>query len=456
VTWRWREDDAAASTADAALTEAALSSDNLARLDALGGWVEDRRRAWDAEVFAPHPTRDAEAATLWAGWLSGAPWGIKEGWEARWLPDARKVFAGVAIARGLPDGARRNVIDDLAETFFYRLLGAGDGLPGWAEVAVRTLETQAPVAPIVAALDDRARHTAGTCVAARGHWRRTVARHLPRRLRTDRARAAADLLADPLAAEVHIDLHVTLRLLEAWAQGSPPDRDRAIVLQNRGRARGRLRALAAAGGAAALAEPLLALDALDARTRAALRRYAWAWATQELSWGFTLSPERPVTPPCPLLAADQLPDAEAVWPETRTWILLVVLRGRLAHLRAWVATGSTGDRDTTWGRLLKDLPETLIGDGRGPARYAGTRALLADTLDDALDELAPVLGQIAAAKPGRTLRAAVDALLGPVWSDAVSRPASGFPTMQRHAVAFAAALESGTGPLAPSEGDDAD
>ena len=116
----------------------------------------------------------------------------------------------------------------------------------------------------------------------------------------------------------------------------------------------------------------------------------------------------------------------------QTWLLLVVLKGRVHHLRRWVETGGTGDRDTTWGRLLSEsLPPHLTSE-----HYRAVRLELARDLERRLARNEPVLEQIVALPRGRGLRAAFEAALGDWWHDDVPLPRSGFPTFVRHAEAY--------------------
>jgi hypothetical protein len=234
--------------------------------------------------------------------------------------------------------------------------------------------------------------------------------------------------------EVLVDAHVLVRVVDALAAGEgDPWR---VVAQNRARVRARVRIVAAQHHRAALGEALLGLDGLAARTHAAVARWAWAWAWHELGHDFPFDVEAVAARPCLTEGeAPLLSDADRA--ALRTWVLLVALRGRLDHLRRWAARGGTGDRDSTWGRLLaEELPPGLAARG-----YGEVRAVLVEELDDLLVGLRGRLEAVASAPGGRGLRGAISARLAPEWSGEVRFPGSGFPRMRRAAADALATLE---------------
>lgn len=408
--------------ADPALARAA----QIAMLDWAGREVEDReRRAWQ-RGWTADPDADARATALWQGLAGGSPWEVRTLAELLWLKPATRAFAAVLASRDLPRSVQRRVLDDLREGFFYRLLGDGEGPPGWAEIAVRVLETVAPVEGPAATLSEKGREQAGRCITHRTGWGRTVAEIWADRPDSgSRALAAAATLADHSTTEALLDLHTVLRLIDASPE-TPAEAWR-IVSQNRGKARGRLRALVA--NESGWLPVLTALDAIDARSRAAVARFAWAWAWQELAHDFPFDPSRAVTPRCDPIDQVFLPLSSAERAPLATWVLLVTLKGRHDHLQRWVATGGTGDRDSTWARLLKDLP---VGLSNAEA-YPRVRHALSETLDEHLDGWTPVLRRIAEAKVDRKLKRLLTTLLEPHWHADVPFPRSGFPTFVAHA-----------------------
>jgi hypothetical protein len=407
----------------------------------LGERVErTERESWRARPYPVNPGRDAACAALWADWFSGNPWQVREGWERLFLPALTEVFGGVLQAHNVPPSVRAAALEEAREGFFFLMLGGGEAPAGWRELAVRTLEgaPEGPVDGLAAALRPGLADLLARCAVQRGHIQRTAARIWVERPEVQsRARALRGELAEsPGRMEALLDLHVALRLLARWSSGplEGAEADWRVVVQNRGRSRGRLRAVMALEPNALL-EPLLGLDALAARTEAAVRRLAWAWARQQLGRGLTFDVTDGVTPPCHPPPEGLPPLSEGERAAAATWCLLVALKGRLWHLRAWVRTGSTGDTDSTWGRLLKDeLPERLRDPGVGRnASYRRLRAALSEELEDMLQDLSPALTLAASLKGGKGLRGRFEASLTERWHPDVPFPRSGFPTFQRNA-----------------------
>ncbi len=418
----------------------------LETLGFLGEQVEDRERAaWAREPLAPDP-RDAEVAQLWARMFQGgaAVWSDQRRWEKLCVEPAMAAFRQVLSTRELPPGVAKQALSELRDGLWYQLLGGKGGVPGWAELAARVVETAGGVPALALTLTDEDWSLAARCTTARGTWPATVASLLPE-VPGGPARALVlrqRLIEAPDRAESVLDAHVVLRLLDTWAEaeGADPVRSWGVVIQNRGKARGRLRAMAM-GRPSQLRSVLLSLDALTARTLLATRRYAWDWAWESMARGFAWDFANAVTPPCEAPDEGLLPLGPEHAPAVRTWVLLALLKGRRDHLERWVQTGGTGDRDGTWGRLLSDeLPEALRDPlpplpprGRVTATYHRLRAFLADALDEILTSLLPTLGSLAALAPGRDLARRSEELLTPAWDARVPFPRSGFPTFQAHA-----------------------
>ena len=388
--------------------------------------------------------------------LTGPPaalWADKVRWEALLIPEANLAFRQVLSTRDLPPGLARQAGRDLADGLWFQLLGAADGPPGFRDLAARVLETgpPGPVDALVGLLDDGGWGTVGACATGRGTWPATLGLAMPE-LSGGAARALAlrsRLIADPTLAEPLLDLHVWTRLLHTWASpdGADPQRAWSVVVQNRGRARSRLRALCAELPGDRLATALAALPGLSARTAAATRRYAWDLAWAMMAHGFAWDWGRPLSAACVAPPSELDPIEDAALPALRTWVLLVMIKGRLGHLRRWVETGGTGDRDGTWGRLLsEELPETLRdplarGEVRRAATYSRLRAWLADGLDETVAGWRGALRDLVALPTGRALRRDTEALLLPVWDQAAPFPKAGFPTFQANAAAVLAETE---------------
>jgi hypothetical protein len=435
----------------------------LHTLGELGEAAEEARRAWRAPPKRD-PVADAELASLWPLWTAGGVglWKARGAWERHLLGDAMGAFRQVLASRNLPYDRSRQALEDLREGLWFQLLGGGEAAPGWTELAARVLEGAgpAPLEALAGTLSPGGRAAAGVCLASRGHWPRTLDRLLPdvpgRRARGLRLAEAAG--EDPGAAEALADLHAALRLVEGWREGGDLARDWQVIRQNRGRARGRLRALLTARPEALLAA-IAGLDGLADRTRAAARRWAWDWAWGALSHGLELDFSRPISPPCRQLAEGLAPVGDGERPAAETWVLLAVLKGRLAHLRRWAREGGTGDHDGTWGRLLgAELPGCLRDPGGG---YDRLRAWLSGDLEDTLEGWLPTLAAAAALPEGRGLKGRFEALLGPRWDPRVRFPSGGFPTFQRHAAEARDALEaerlprSARGPAVPERAEEA-
>jgi len=428
--------------------------------------LDERARAWWSLWFQlptarPEPGRGVPPALGPAGWAS-----LLAGWKALFRPHALRAYRGVLEHVNCPERHRRHHLAELREASFARMLGGEGPYFGWVEIAARVVERGGGgQIEALAGLCDLAslRRVAG-CAAHRGSLATTLRGLYPaiaepdlRALDLERA-----LLAGPGQLDALLDAHVAFRLIEAFLDGAGADLDRSwrVVRQNRGRAAARLRAVICESSAISLGAHLLSLPALYARTAAAVRAYFWAWGLDLITHAsgdpgsglrvfcdpalgtpsavvdFSYDPDRDVTPAC--REDGDLPGALNA-DERRAlgaWVLLVVLRGRLRQLERWVATGG-GDKDGTWGRLLADeLPDALRDAGsadRARGGYRRLRLALATSLPELRAEIAPILDQIAALRPGRGLPAAVLALLAPRWHPAVRLPSGGFPTLQRHA-----------------------
>ncbi len=425
----------------------------LDELTFLGEQVAGRERgAWARARHTTEPHADARAAELWSRRLTDlsgrSVWEDQAAWEDLCLPGAMAAFRQVLSSREVPEDRVRHALSDLRDGFWFSFLGGGDGPPGWLELALRVVETRppGPLEALGALPGPPGWGLSARCLAARGYWPATVRALLPQVPGTP-ARALKlqqRLTEDPRSGVALVELHAVHRLVRSFSQpgGGDPVRSWNVVVQNLGRARARLRAVIAASGAEELAATLLATDALAARTRYAARRLAWDQAWQALAHGLAWDFGRPVTPPCTADTEGLEPIAENLEAALRTWVLLVVLKGRLGHLERWTRTGGTGDRDGVWARLLhSELPEGLqdpAAPGRSTGSYHRLRAWLADGLDGTLAELQPLLGELAALPAGRSLRATFTERIGPRWDDRVPLPKSGFPTFCRHAAAAVA------------------
>ena len=433
---RWLAENTTAAVEASEKNRLAWALDELAFL---GDEIERRDRvAWVAGVHTADAVRDAMTANLWAQWFAGNPWGIRQEWESLFLSATTRVFHAVCAARNLPAHVIERCRADLEDAFFFRLIGGNEEVAGWLELAARVLETTnpSPVAALANQLDSPGWDRVCLCAATRGNWRHTAANLWPD-LPLARTRAIA-LRQDVQGSRLEhlLDTHVALRLFESWHSTScSPRTNWDIVVQNRGRARARLRALVTESPRSLL-DCFMAMEGIFSRTLAAVKRYAWAWAWQELAFDFAFDVSRAVTPPCHELHGSLPPLGDGDQMAVKTWILLVVLKGRLGHLQRWVREGGTKDRDSTWARLLaKEMPQSLydpLGRGHRGHSYHRLRYDLMESLDDHLAAIEPLLQQIAGLKPSRALRANFGALVESEWDERVPYPQSGFPTFLKN------------------------
>lgn len=420
---RWREwawDHARPTVASTPETRIAWGIDALAFLRSE---IERRQRApWAIPDPAPSPA-DPTVAEAWRAWPT-APWSVRDAWERAWLPWLLRSVRAVLHARRVPPAARDAICDDLREAFFFVQLGASDRSAGWRELAVRTLETDGVAGPVDALarrLDTSDWARLGLGASTRERWRRTLAVAFPEVGPPARGSAAAmACTADPGQAERLLDLHVSLRAIASWCDPARtrPNRTWDLVTHNRGRARSRLRAVLSERSD--LAELVAALPAVHARTAQAVLRYGRDLTWSQLSRGFTFDADTRLDPPC----TEQVPE---VAPALRTWVLLVVLKGRLGHLERWLGSGTTGDRDSTWGRLLaRDLP---------PGLREHLRPALAPVLSDVVEALRPTIVRLSLV-PDDSPASSVESALREGWHPDVPRPQVRYGSYVAQARAF--------------------
>ncbi|RME20806.1 MAG: hypothetical protein D6798_19640 [Deltaproteobacteria bacterium] len=389
----------------------------LVELATLGG-LNDAifRQPWQAERFAVDRDADEAMAGLWAAWADGSILGRRQEWEDATLPAVIGAFSSVLRGRGIPERRRHVAVDDAREGCFYTLLGADDASASWRELAVRVLETAGPdpVEALATALPSSSHDLVARCAVTRGYGPATArlawgpdsdalvqARNLSRQLR-DRPDSLGRML----------ELHLLTRLVDRWASPActAPERSWNVIVNNRGRARARLRAVLRRAPADWLVERLVALPGLAARTRRAAARFGRDWVWQALQHGLTLEDSRLLDPEC-RVGVGFTPYTDDQRAQLRAWACSVVLKGRLPHLLAWVYREGRQDvdlKDATWGRLLKDeIPAKLRSPVSGGPRNAGLqrlRAELYDLLPEALDDLLPVIRAVAGLqyRPRRT------------------------------------------------------
>lgn len=369
----------------------------LVTLDILGDQVEVmERRSW-VQAWVARPERDERTVHLWRSLLQNDRWAHAERWQTDFVPAARSAVASVFESKHFPPDVVRQARRDVSEGFLWILFGEQDQIPAWQQIAARVLErTDVPPNSTLRWLTPSQRERFAHCAVRRLHTGRTLARAWPDRPGLwGRATALIHHLEQTGDIEPLLDLHVVLRLLDGWQSPVRADlhRSRKTIWANRRRVLSRARALLSEDPTVWAAD-LLALDALYNRTRDAISRFFVDVAWRHVSREPTFDPRRAADPPCTL----QLDD----WPRPplrllQTWVKLTAIRGRLDHLVRWVHTGSTGDRDTPWSRLLQVLP-TSVCDPRPPDSkkrgYSRIRSelwgILPSLIEHALDGLLDV------------------------------------------------------------------
>lgn len=406
----------------------------LLELRGLGQDLEHRlRRPWRCRPALSRP-EDAQVAGLWRR-VGSAPWADRDAWERLFLPTVLSAFHAVFEAVNLPRPERRARLGDISESFFFRLVGHAPEA-GWRVLASRVLETLGggPFHALAAALDPPAWAMASRCAVRRGHGWRTAQLLWPEapRARVLAERLGALLAEGPDQLEGLAELHAALRVVARWRapEATLPGTSWRVLTQNLGRARGRLRSLVRRLPDGDLVGRLCASDALYERTTTALARLARTWAFDELRGGFANDEGRALEAGCDQARPTLLP----LDPQLRAWILLVILRGRLEHLRRWLKEGSTGDRDAGWGRLLsmQPPPDTRLTGTRAEELDA-LRARLSLGLPSALVELRPTLDALAALPGERLDLGEVHRILAPIWHPDLPLPQAARLTLRAHA-----------------------
>lgn len=414
-------------------------------LESLAFFAEEvdlrERAAFTTRTFATRPDRDDACRKLWAEWFRTG-FADRDRWTRLFAGPVHEAAKTALLARKYPSSVRDRLLgsapsaeSELSELAYDQLLFAPSDLPGWVDVATRVVETGGanPVDALVGSLDPAGLLVAGHCAARRGHWADTaalLAEDCDLDRRGDRVRDQVS--RDPAWAHGLVDLHTALRLLTMWALPNSGDPDDAWVSirSNRGRARGRLRAVLARGSRDRLRDGVHSVPGLHARTSQALSRHVYRWFMDNDNQDSPPSPGQLATPLC--ASVSLVPFAAEDVPAARTWTLLVVLRGQLDRLERWVRSGSTGDRDTRWGELLATaLPPALRDPGRPSDAEGGHRRLrswLAAELGMQLERELPRLAAIARLPPDAAKMPGLR-LLQREWDARVPLPSGGFPAI---------------------------
>lgn len=406
------------------------------------------RRAW-GRPFSRTPDRDVLTLRLWRAWFHGDIDFLFHPWKRLFAEAAAAPQRAVMAVKGFPPALRELRREDLIDAFPDHCWEPNpQGVPAWREIAVRVLERAGQDGPIqagAALLGRPERQRAALCATHHRTWRGSwlVAAPDPaededdHRFLDEWTNAAGELGA---GLDALLDTHLTLRLLGLWRtpERTGSERSWRVLRTQIGRARGRLRALAAERPDRELLEGLSQLDAPYERTLAAIHRYFWEWAWKDSRAGCPGLPVA-VNAGCVLPAPKRRRRARTADQREaeRTWLLLVALRGELDALRRWVT--ESADTNGSMARYLGLVPDALIDHAQGTYRtYQDLRASLSRHLERDLERLEPTLRAVAALRgtPARRLRAAVTGALGSVWHPSVPLPKGGFPSMIERAKAL--------------------
>lgn len=380
------------------------------------------RRAWACSPA--DPAADQEALATWLCWFEGGALAIQAAgqWLRRHGAALERAFNAVRAhspVSAAPQGVALRTA--LQRAFLNKMTQTNAGVPGWLDVAVRTLEStpDGAITALTRCLDEDSRRVVADCLVRRRSHAETARWLWPSLPPAWRAEHLNAQLRDPRALDSFAAAHAGRWLVRAWARGRATHPETAWGVARACRRRHRLRAAAATADPARLAEALGGLDALHQRTGAALARYAldWAWQENAAGWAFG---ERPLTPRCeepqPLTlrawrvgrALDGVDPGEGA---LRTWVLKVLLRGYGEALKAWVQPGTPSPRDG-FQDLLQEIPRRCR-PRRSRALSRAAAALWAD-LDAHAAALEPVLVALARVDlrgSERRVRAQVRALL---------------------------------------------
>lgn len=354
----------------------------------------------------------------------------------------RRAYAAVCADLGLPPGVAESKVEGALEALEFLAFTSH-----WSEVVARMVEaTDDPVVALAKALDPSGAEVVSRCIGGREAWRRTSG-VLAGRVPTE-AEVAGQLA-------VGADLHVFLRLLQHFGSRVPAGGSGTglpgwlVVSANRGKIRGRLRQVLARSPER-LAATVLPLDALYARSEAAMARWAFDWAWREARFDFSYDMDRMGAPAC------RLPDPVAEAPEAPplaraevlTAVLLLVSRGVHEDLLRWVAGAPSVSLSDKFYRYLAEAPAGVADAGSRSRSYARLKDHLDDSLGEYLADVARVAQRVAEVRPAR--RGMVEALraaLQPDWdAGAVPLPGRDAETIQQNFAVFLARHRSTAAP----------
>lgn len=399
----------------AELTRDLSDGEGLARL---GEELDVRERLAPVEHHWPSDAADDDTRALWRELLRSTSVTSAAAFARTWSVTTRACFRGVAAVLHLPPGVGDTVAEAAAEQFDLAVAMAH------RDIAARLVETSGePIAALAGVLGETERDVVESCIARRPAWARPVAtlrRHVP-------------VPTPASCADAIVFVRVVERLrngeLAPHAMGPP---GWGIVVANRARMRGRLRAVAA--GAPGLSDAIERLDALHARTTATVGRFAWDWAWREARSSFGFDPARLRPPACVVASAP--PSATFDPAAVRTFLLHVAGCGAWNDLEGWLRGARGRDLGRTFYRCLAAFP--------GP--YDALRDHLVGGARDALlPDLLAIAERIAALPEDRNLRRRIAEILSPVWRG-LPLPGHHLPRFRRGMITLSALRRPGPSP----------
>lgn len=403
------------------LTEADRLTCVLEHLACLGHRRLESDRQWALRSAPADAALDARAAALFAGMgASRYPAEIQTLWEATYLDPAATAFLAEAEADRRKPRLRR----DLAEGFFLLCLGPPQETPIWRRLYARVLE-QAPAGPIgaLAAHIPPALHPAvARALVEQGSRAASASIAFPFRGVALRARALqAVAFGTPDGLDRLLDFHLAVRLLATWQKpgGWAPATGQAVIAQNVGRARSRLRALVAALPTL----PAVEQPGLHHKTRIAVMRFFRDLARDWRARDFAMGQDTRVDAPCSLPGVAVPAVDEERQALLRTFLLRGLLLGHHSRLLRWIPTGDGAGATTFYRYLDRDLPEGLDAP-RGPGGrrdYQRLRLELQSHLPTLMAALRPTLEAVARL-PAPVRSHQLHTLLRPTWHPAVPLP----------------------------------
>ncbi len=329
--------------------------------------------------YLAQPTEDRVAAQMWTGWLCGDPWAHREEWEKRYLPAAAAMFRRIPNIRA----AQR---DELHNVFFLKHLSPAV-LPMWSELAVRVVQTQGMLNPLVACLDAAGIRWLASAIMKRRSMRPVIQSCWPETKNRDtltwRLIRHLEQTGD-LHTLLHV--HIACRALDLFSTvGRAIQPLRNVLLQVISRARCRVRALAAEATLlhqadplhSALGQHLLSLPGLHQRTYDSVYRCIVDWMSGQNGNDLSIDDQKVLTVPC------KPPEEPPLLPEavSEEWLTSALQRLGRDTLHSWAAClPAEGRRSGTLWRLLQDAPPHLCD------RHLANRKLVYRRLRLAVDE----------------------------------------------------------------------